>query len=125
MPIEPGDAFLFDPDGTNQSHLWVVVAKYDEGGEFAVAVHITTLTPRTQRPHLACVIRSADPDCYRAFIRVDSYVLYSNIRDFDIVRLAELSAHGRVSPELLTRIRKGLHASQLTRRRFKSIVPRE
>jgi hypothetical protein len=90
-----------------------------------VAVHLTTLTPRTQREHRVCIIGPDDPDTYRAFIRTESYVLYSHARDFEVARLMTMPKHGSVSPELLTRIRRGLHASRLTKRRFKGIVPRE
>jgi hypothetical protein len=78
VSIQPGDAYLFDPDGTNQNHLWVVLALYADG--FAVAVHLTTLTPRTQREHRVCIIGPDDPDTYRAFVRTESYVLYSHAR---------------------------------------------
>jgi hypothetical protein len=121
VAVEPGDAYLFDPDGTNQPHLWVILALYADS--FAVAAHLTSLTPRTQKDLCTCVIRPDDADAYREYVRVPSYILYSQVRDFEVEKLDQLSRHGRVPPALLARIRNGLHASKHTRRRFKGIVP--
>lgn len=126
MPINPGDTFFFDPDGTNQKHLWIVVHVYtpDLCEEVALIVCITSLSPRTTQEHRTCLLAPGDTDRHH-FVHQHSYVLYSKIIETESVSLEKQPANTPVCAALLSRIRRGLHASPLTKRRFKTLIPHQ
>ena len=127
MSVEVGDTFLFDPDGRNQKHLWVVLATYVpdfQYEEFAIIVHLTTVTPRTTADQKVCVLEAYDEDRHR-FVRTSTYVHYGDVRQVECSKLVAQNGHEQATESLVSRMRKGLHASKYTKRGFKKIVPRE
>jgi hypothetical protein len=127
VSVLPGDTYVFDPNGTNQNHLWVVLATYVPDFElelWAIVGHITTLTPRTQLEHRICVLTAEDEDSH-PFVHHPSYVLYSALRAIECSRLPADKAHDPVCSELLVRICRGAHTSKLTKRGLKLLIPRD
>lgn len=127
MFVDIGDTFLFDPEGRNQPHLWVVVHKYTpefETKEFAVIVHITSVTNRTDPLLKVCVLSPTDDDRH-PYVAVPSYVHYQSLAAVECDKLIGQRPHDQVCAALLGRIRRGLHRSSLTKKSFKKLVPND
>jgi hypothetical protein len=123
--VQAGDTYLFDPNGLNQNHLWVVLATYVpelELEQWALMAYVTSLTARTQRHHRVCIVTPQDEDAHH-FIHHASYILYSDLREFECAKLPPAHASDPVCEELLVRICRGAHTSKLTKRRLKNLVP--
>ncbi len=129
MPIRAGDTFVGHPAqplGTAISaHLWIVVHVYTpelDTTEFAVLVNVTSWLPSGDQ---SCVVVPGD----HAFIAHQSYVYYQRAMEVAVTDLMpllqqqKLYPHGPASASLLTRVRRGLHASKFTPKRLKGIVP--
>lgn len=96
-----------------KSHLWIVLTDPTPHPEHVLAVMIVT---RKLHSDTTTVLQLGD----HPFIKHASCVLYSTARTFSVTTLNEWLAEGdaqfklSVSPELLTRIRKGLIDSDFT-----------
>jgi hypothetical protein len=125
LPICAGDSFLADPSGQNCFHLWVILAIYVpdlDDSEWALIVNVTSMT-KLHDP--ACILNATDPDRH-PFVHHDSYVSYVFAREVEmkwLLAIPEKNRHAPVMPELLGRMRHGLHKSRFTKRRLKSLVP--
>jgi len=101
-------------------HLWVVVEVYtpelDTGGQVAVLVNCTTWVA-TGDP--ACVVDEGD----HPFLKHRSFMFYQRAAEVPVAEISKLTTREPVSPELLTRIRRGLRASKFTKRGLKGLVP--
>lgn len=119
MAIKEGDAFRGDPQAIQGQtpHFWVVLAVYDsELGEGVLAVMVNATSNPADR---TCVINKGD----HPYFSHQSYVFYPKTWEFPVGEIEKMECLAPVSPELLSRIRRGLHASRLAPKRFKGIVP--
>lgn len=124
--VSAGDAYLINPSGTAVvDHLWIVLAVYTPDYGYAVCATIVNVTTVTKFADRTCILCQSDTDAH-AFIRHDSYVYYRGAREVEVSDSDVFSPTRRmppVSPELLSRMRVGLHRSPHTPRGFKSKVP--
>lgn len=127
LPICAGDSFLADPSVQHCPHLWVILAIYVpdlDDSEWALIVNVTSMT-KVYDP--ACVLKPTDADRH-PFVHHASYVPYVHAREVEmkwLLAIPEKDRHAPTMPDLLRRMRAGLHKSQFTKRRFKSLVPKE
>jgi len=125
VKVSPGDTFIIDPNGGTNVHLWIVLAVYKPEfsyDEFAIVVNITSMKKGAD---MTCVLRPDDRDAH-GFVTHESFAFFGGCIDVEVAKLQDLSAHRRdpVSPDLLSRLRAGLHKSPHTRRGIRSKVPR-
>jgi hypothetical protein len=126
VPVEPGDTFVFDPDGTNQQHLWVVVATYMPEFEtvyFAIIAFVSTVNGRTIEADRACILRKFDDDAH-PYIHNDSYVVFGRMKVVECEKLPKASVHEPVCLELLQRIQRAAHSSKMTKKGMKEYIPK-
>jgi len=123
VTVNPGDTFVFDPSGGTNRHLWVVLAVYEPDHDFLLWAALVSITTMTARADESCVLGPDDEDRH-PFVHHPSYAFYARVVEVEVDRLEEIGdPHVPAAPELLSRLRKGLHKSPFTRRGFKNKVP--
>lgn len=116
-----GDTFHGHPGplGGVSAHLWIVVHVHApplDTCELAVLVNVTTWIPTGDG---SCIVDPGD----HPFIHHRSFLYYREAREVPVADIT-MRPHEPVSAALLSRVRRGLHASKFTAKRFKLCVPR-
>lgn len=122
MSTKPGDAFVIDPDGGSNAHLWIVLGVYQPDmvyEDWGLIVSITTLA-KAKFVDSACVLNVGD----HPFISHESFAYYQRLREVELTTLAKFAtaARQRCSADLLKRLIQGLHQSKHSKRGHKARV---
>jgi hypothetical protein len=125
--LKAGAAFLIDPAGGSNDHLWIVLTIYKPDHSYEWYALIANVTSASNRfVDKTCLLRTDDADRHE-YVRHESYVYYAEMKEIEVERLAKLGAaraHEPVCDALLARIRDGVHRSPRTPRGHRALVPR-
>lgn len=125
--MKPGDAFVIDPDGGTNLHLWIVLSVFTPDLETAPWAVIVNVTSMSAHADTTCVLAPDDSDAH-PFIDRKSFVAFARMREVavrDLETLVRGNLRPPACPAFLARLRGGVHRSPHTRRGFKSKVPRQ
>jgi hypothetical protein len=119
--IEAGDTLIIDEPGTTlDSHLWVVISDPAQA-HFVLLVNFTSYR---EDKDLACVLDAGD----HPFIKHKTCVNYIKAKLIPIATYQKIlaspnvSAHVRVKPEILQRIRNGVLNSRMEMGNYQFLV---